>query len=412
MTNKNINRQIGVLAFFQPFFALIFAIKHFRSPWAKNVVWFFTIFYGLTFVFSSEGLDSARYVQTLHEMYQNKVTLDNIISWLYSDETMYIDIFQPLITFLVSLFTDSGQILYAVFGFIYGYFYTRNIWFVFELLPNKRIRLYLIPFFLTLALILPIWNINGIRMWTAAQVFLYGALPFLVNKDKKSLLWVFASMFVHFSFIIAVAIFLLYIFLGNRTILYLTMYLATFFIVEINIRQVKSIIMEYTPSILEKKVTSYTNEDYFNKIQQAQENLNWYVPWHHKALTYTITVFLIIFYTKRKDVLLYHPGMENLYNATLFFGACANVLGKIPSGGRFGTLFYFMAMATILYYMLYAKKQAFIGTLAKISIPALLLFIVVSIRIGFDTIGVWTILGNPLISPFVQHNTSLIQLIK
>jgi hypothetical protein len=45
-------------------------------------------------------------------------------------------------------------------------------------------------------------------------------------------------------------------------------------------------------------------------------------------------------------------------------------------------------------------------------VPTLLLLIIVSIRVGFDYLGIVTIIGNPFIAPFIEYDMPLIDLIK
>ena len=51
-----------------PFGSLAFTAYHLRSSWAKNIVWLFVIFFGLTFVISNPKIDANRYNDKLQEM--------------------------------------------------------------------------------------------------------------------------------------------------------------------------------------------------------------------------------------------------------------------------------------------------------------------------------------------------------
>ena len=48
----------------------------------------------------------------------------------------------------------------------------------------------------------------------------------------------------------------------------------------------------------------------------------------------------------------------------------------------------------------------------NIYIPFLLIYIIVTIRIGFDTMSITTVFGNPLIAIFMEEDIALINLIK
>ena len=58
------------------------------------------------------------------------------------------------------------------------------------------------------------------------------------------------------------------------------------------------------------------------------------------------------------------------------------------------------------------KNNKPIKNLIKLTTPVLLLFIIVAIRIGFYTIGLTTILGNPIIAYLMDGDLALDNLIK
>ena len=198
-TNKN-NKELLLLFFLWPMLSLFICIVKRNNLWSKNIFWLFCIYYGYTFLIPSEGSDAFGYAQNFIDFGKIDISTSNFFSSLYSNETNYVDILQPFISFLISRFTNDPRILFATFGMIFGYFYSRNLWFLFDKLNNRYsiiVGLYILVF----ALICPIWRINGFRFWTASQIFLFGVLPYLYEGNKKWISISALSIFVHFSFL-------------------------------------------------------------------------------------------------------------------------------------------------------------------------------------------------------------------
>jgi len=110
----------------------------------------------------------------LSQLYhQPFLTINGAIEYFkYSGE---IDVLRTFLSYTISRFTESQAILTMVYAFIFGYFFSRNIWYVFGLLKGKISFLEKV-LLLALILVVPIWLINGFRMWTAFHVFMYGLL--------------------------------------------------------------------------------------------------------------------------------------------------------------------------------------------------------------------------------------------
>jgi len=162
-----------------PFLALISALTDLRNTQTKNVVWLFCGYYGLAFFYNSNlGVDSVYYTNELKRMHFLDTNLELLISLFYQKGQRNFDIFQPLLTFFVSRFTDDYRIMLGLLGLFLGYFYSRFLWFFIERLrpPLFRIELYYI---LVLVFTMDIGTaINGFRMWTAMFVFLASAVEF------------------------------------------------------------------------------------------------------------------------------------------------------------------------------------------------------------------------------------------
>ena len=129
-TSYNTNRITAafVLTLVFPFGGLIYTLSHWREKWAKNTFWLACIYLGAVFVYfpegaiMGEGADGGRIVLGLIKMFGSDDDIHQIFS-LYLKDEVHMDLYQPLMTFFVSRFTDNGHVLFAAFAFVFGFFH-------------------------------------------------------------------------------------------------------------------------------------------------------------------------------------------------------------------------------------------------------------------------------------------------
>lgn len=396
------------LAFFiWPFSAIIMAFKNWDKPWAKNVFWLFCVFFGFTFVIADMGgADSDRYARQFIQFAHSDSGLIDLISTFYATGSDYIDIVMPLLMFFLSRLTDNPAILFVIFGLFSGYFYSRNIWYVFERV-NVRFSELLILFMFAFIMLNPIWNINAFRFHLAAQVFLFGTLPYLLEGKKKGLIWSALSVLAHFTFVFPVAVLGLYILFRNRTKLYLIFFIITAFISEINLEWVQSS-FSFLPDFLFVEVMRYTNAEYVEYIGIASGELPWFITYSSlgiKLVVYTLVAFTFLY---ARDLLEERADLKNLLSFALLLYAFANLFSMIPSGGRFIVVantfmfpFFIISLSTF-------PRLSESLIIKAVSFPFLLLFCTVSIRMGLDHFSIMAIIGNPITAVLYSDPLSLL----
>ena len=110
-----------------PFIAFITALTNYNTKEAKKVVYLFLVYYGLTFVVGNVGNDAERYAILLRQNAELPFSdFFNIIGGLYGSDTT-VDVVQPLISFIVSRFTNHHSILFAAYAALFGFFYLKSI---------------------------------------------------------------------------------------------------------------------------------------------------------------------------------------------------------------------------------------------------------------------------------------------
>lgn len=415
-TRKAMNSKplpVALLFLVWPFGLLYTSLKNFKAPGAKTGFILFCAYFGFVFVVSRDlgGADSARYAQLLRDMHQLTPSFENLWASLYSYETNILDIYQPLLTWLVSLFTDNIHILFASFAFVFGWFYANNIWIVLKQIQNKVTYLTLL-LVLVFALIIPIWYINGVRMYTAAQIFIYGILLYFVeNEKKKGLLWAGVSIFVHFSFLFPFALLIIYKILPKKVIIYFIFFIITLLFSEINIYNIQAY-LRMLPDIFQPRVESYTNIEYVKGIKKSAEYYNWYVAFSGLALKVAISSLLIILIIFSRKFLKKNKQLYEFVGFILFFGSWANIAAVVPSGGRFLVVFNMLSMGFIILYLVKYQVSFPVKIIRLISMPLLIFYCIFTLRVGFDYMGISTFIGNPFSALLIEDNTPLIEFVK
>ncbi len=394
-----------------PLSSLYLSIRYFRKPESKNIFWFFCSFLGMIHIFNPieyTGADGLRYAYQLLELYHQPVTWNNFISSFYNDGN-FVDIYQPLLTYVVSLFTYDPHWLFFIFSVVFGFFYSRNLWFILEKLPKRKafVLLILVVYF---ALLCPIWEINAARMWTALHVFVYGCFPFIYNGDKSKLGWSVCSVFFHFSFITPLIILLIYRLIPKSLMFYLGIYIITLFINEIDLQQIRYF-LSFLPDIFLPRINAYTTVETASSLSRLASI---HVIISNNIAKWGIAVLLVTICIYGKKVILNHSHLYNFMCFTLLLFSIANVLSLIPSGGRFITLARTFALPSIIFFIVTINDKMInkvIGYTIKYITPLMILPILFSLRIGCNYYGV-SILFNPIVCLFVEDNQPFIQYIK
>lgn len=397
-----------------PFGALITSIKNFRQPSAKTVFWFFCIFFGFVFIsadINEKGTaDSARYAKQLIDLHNTPISWQQLVTLFYNPDDGYTDIYQSLITWIIAIFTSDTRWLFAAFAMVFGYFYTQNLWIILSRIQIK-ISIVVLLYIFEYALVNPIWNINGVRMWTAAQVFLFGSLQYFLLNNKKGLLWCASSILFHFSFMFPVSLMIIFIFLPKNIHLFFIFYAVASFINEINLDEVKNILV-FLPDVFQPKIQAYTDSLYHKRVINQIAEMNWYVGFAYNTMKWIIYSWIIILYIKFKNWLKDSVETKNLLFFALFLGGWAQISSLVPSGGRFVTVSNSIFYAIIIILLVQKYKIPQIGMFSKVFLLPLVVVIIFQIRLGFDYMGLLTIIGNPFAAYLFNGQIPLIEFVK
>ena len=401
-------RTFLALWLFNPFLSAIYVFRDFKNNVRIAPYLLLSLFFGLSFVVSTTGGDSERYAEELVRYHQNEVPLAQILDKAYAEEGSKLDIYQPLITWFVSIFTDNPKVLFAIFGVVFGYFWFKSLIIIrghFNL-PLKGIALLT---FILLAVTNPIWQINGVRMWTAVAVFFYGVILLNLRNNRKGWIFLILPIFIHFSLVASLMLYIAYTLLPkkNSTIL-LILFIASFFLGQLDLNFVRES-FSLLPGLVQSK-QGYLGEEYVEivsgrKAEHAAHYLLALVI--SKYVIFTMTLIIYYYGVYKRDLL--DNNLKVFFTMALFFLCFSNIAASIPSGSRFAVVSNLILMTAFLLFLNYNIKLKFsLKFLLSISMIFVILFL---LRTGMETVGPFFFIGNPILNWLIV-DSPIIEFIK
>ena len=413
--NQDFNKlHILHLVFFLlwPFGALIYALIFINSKFSKPIAILFCAYFGLILIIPENiagAADSARIADQLVQMHNTPLSLDSFVG-LFFNKGGYADFYQPLMTWIVSIFTGNARVLFTLYGLVFGYFYISNLWIIAKKFSSDII-IPIIILFMLLAMLNPIWNINGVRMWTAAHIFIYGLLLLIIENKKYGFIWCVVSVLVHFSFFFPLLVFIgFYFFRFNWAIhLYFVLYILSLTLFEIKAVNFGDL-SDYLPAIFKSRFDSYTNEAYLETLQESSALLGAHVKIFYLISTLTFNLIIGSFYFLRKHI--NDNKVIQLYMYGLLLLAFTYSLKGVGSIGRFSSIGNFITIAALLLALsdtiVFEKIKKFIWALSFVALYPIIFLI----RVGTDYYGISLLFGNPLYAIFYADKIPIIEFVK
>lgn len=388
-----------------PFGVTIFSFLKYNKKWSKNIVWGFVIFYSFLFVLSNDTMDANRLLSKFEFFQFNNYSFGQVIDYFYLENEDGVDIIQPIILYLIAKVTDNFQILMGVLGIILGYFYSRNIDFIYSN-AEKPIRPYNYLLIWMFIFVIGFWEINMFRFWTSALMYFFSISPYLLNNDNRRL-WILPLIpFLHFSFLLPVFAFLLFFVIKGRFKLVFIGFVASFFLSSINTETVGNLLISVLPSNYHYKVSAYTDSSYAQEVAAAETSISKYLRLSMFAI---INVsFIILFFESLKDIKA-NIKLRKYFVFVLYILSLGNVASLIPSGDRFQYVSSLFAISFLIFFIQQYNLKGKLKMFLQMFGPILFLASFGLIRLALNTIDILVVLGNPIVAPFIEGQKALIE---
>jgi hypothetical protein len=397
---KNVNADQRILPFVLflvwPFFALIFAIINWRSPWAKNIAWLFCGFFGFTFYIPPGGPDANRYRDNLIEYHHSGIELYDWIPSVFRSEQGKGDFTEPFIRGIVGNFTDDYRILFCVYGLLLGFFLTRNIWFVLDRL-NGKIPILSLPFLLVLIFGIGFWEINGFRFWTASHIFIYGLIQlFYFKKSKVGYGLLILAMMTHITFVIPVLLVFISKVLPKSGKFLFFLIFGSYLFGNIPIDSVLNILPDSIFPIGQRYIKAYLLSDIAQNFIELQASKPWFLQLNDVLSKISFTFLCFIYLYRRKYSFDISRGFSALMTFSIINLALYNFLSLFPSMGRFAKLSHIIICMYFIFYVAESKNVKEKYLLFLLFLAPLTLYSIIEIRLGLTFLGPSTIFTSPL----------------
>jgi hypothetical protein len=384
-----------------PFIAFIIALSNYKQKEAKRIVYFFLIYFGLTFFLGQKGMDSYVYVVRL----QHNATLPfsdffKIVGGLYSSNTS-VDIIEPFISFVVSRFTCDYKFLFAAYAGLFGLFYLNSIdllYIRYKENPGWNTLIFII-FFVTA---IPITFINAPRMWIAAWAFFYGAYHVILFRDTRFFVIAVGAIFMHWSYILPNIVLVIYFFIGNRNYIYLPIVLFSF-IFPNGLIPIFNWASRNSGAALQYRYIGYTSDESYAAVMEDLQRTKWFVNLCNDIMFYYLLIVLVIIYLTNR-YLMNVKSEKNLFSFLLLFLAFVNFGTPFPDFARFKIVFLLFATLYIFLYFLKLPGEK-INLITMAGLFPMALYAAVQLRVGSEIINSLIFMpgfGSPWIVPGIS----------
>ena len=333
MSNTVVNKII--LFILNPFISAIVALKNIRDGVSHRILYLWCLVFGIGFCAMNEAADSFRYVEEF--MMESQYTwgryLQEVKEWATFESNIK-DIYTLTVNVLIGKFTSNYHWTYLVYATVFGFFYIKSLKiFLKHQMVKKEIVFYALLFMFCYSN--PIFNINGVRFWTAAWIGVYVALNLFAEKKYRTIPLLILLPLVHGSSVIWVVIMLAAIILSRFQKVTIGLYLASSFVSAVSYLNILNDYSYMLPQFMQNQIWSYTESEMaLERLAGISEYGAAYADFLIALPGYFQILLSILLILNRKEI---NQNKEAgiLMTVTFALAAITNFLSGIPSMGRF-----------------------------------------------------------------------------
>ena len=333
MSNTVVNKII--LFILNPFISAIVSLKNIRDGVSHRILYLWFLVFGIGFCAMNEAADSFRYVEEF--MMESQYTwgryLQEVKEWATFESNIK-DIYTLTVNVLIGKFTSNYHWTYLVYATVFGFFYIKSLKiFLKHQMVKKEIVFYALLFMFCYSN--PIFNINGVRFWTAAWIGVYVALNLFAEKKYRTILLLILLPLVHGSSVIWVVIMLAAIILSRFQKVTIGLYLVSSFVSAVSYLNILNDYSYMLPQFMQNQIWSYTESEMaLERLAGISEYGAAYADFLIALPGYFQILLCILLILNRKEI---NQNKEAgiLMTVTFALAAITNFLSGIPSMGRF-----------------------------------------------------------------------------
>ncbi len=337
---KGKNRLVIKLLLFAiwPFGAFLHSLRSPQLRSSRIIFYLWFVVFGLCFLPIEENADSYQYAQKFEmsknmSFYTYQRDLGSFFSGSYNSDIK--DIYVLTAYYLVGNLTDNVHVLFMVFAMVFAFFYVKSMKYALSSDGKARNNLIFFILFGWFCISNPIFNINGVRFWTAAWMGVYIMFRFLIHKDYKILLLLPLLYFVHSAFIVFIAIVFVYLFVGRFHKAWNVIFVISLFFSGLSfLPMVSNFIMDYLPHNLQFMLQYYSSEEYISNKIERMETLSALAQFFLNLPKIVRNLIVVIFLLNRRKIEK-NESLSRVLEFTIVLLSLSNIISTIPSVGRF-----------------------------------------------------------------------------
>lgn len=325
-----------ILFLLSPVISAIHSICHIQERASQILLYGWFLVFGCAFCALNEGADSFRWVETFQiEHNYTLAQYKNLINEYFTFDSNIKDIYATTVNFIVGGFTDNYHWTYLIYASVFGWFYLQSLKFFLRYEINRKAVFYALLFILCFSN--PIFNINGMRFWTASWIGVYVTLHFFIDKNWKVLPLLFLLPLIHGSS----SIWVIFIIISFLTIRFQKIWIALFIISSfVSALSSLDVVRNYSdllPQFMQNQLWAYTeSKDALERIARETQ-INGYWDILNSLPKYFMLLMTYLLILSRKQI------NSNVYNKRLLtiiisLSAITNFVSGVPSMNRFQLL--------------------------------------------------------------------------
>lgn len=335
----DINNKI-FLFIISPFFAFLYSLRTMRTKSSYVVFFLFAVFFGMAFsvpsgtnaTFTGDGADYREWFDR-YKLIDSYTFINDFEGFLSFDEGKK-DFYFDTIAYYTTRITDNYHVMFMVFAIVFAFFMLKS----FRFLTAERNLTFSIA-----GLILSYWftsnqifNINGVRFWTAAWVGIYAIFQIFRNNNKRYWMLLLITPYFHGSFWFFIGVLLLAQLTKRFEKIWVVLFIISFFVSNFAIEAIQYF-QDSLPSFMQSMINSYTDTEYVKRITEVGTGYSW-VPYTFGILNRIYQSLIIYLFIKNSKTIRENKKTEGIYLFLLVWASVFNFLAFVPAlGGRFIT---------------------------------------------------------------------------
>jgi hypothetical protein len=412
-------------------FGALFANLSYSNSFRQRVIFLtlFIGFFGFSFIILGDAADIVRIKDMFYQVRGEigfGLTIWKHITRIYIVDE-YSDPFAPFLAYSVAWFTGDHRFYIGLLGLIFGFFYSNVILMVDEIFKTRIFFVSSISaiLFSFLLILIPVWQLNGIRFWTGAIFFIFYLLRYIYK--GKSLGPILFCPFFHSAFFIwaPIVFFTVPLIKGIKVSKIQLIVLSVLLILNNTSFRLEALNLSgfsANASALDGKFEAYNkNKEEFEGLSLSAVETSWFLNYRYSFENYLkviiqfefVFVVWLLILTKKMSTI-----QREELNIIILIGLLSYsiALHPAPSAARFTVFFNYLVPIFFIRNMVFngislnQNIVLFRYRLVRFTFLFMLLFVaVVEIRNGFEYLNYALFLGNPFTIYFFGNETPLIE---